>query len=197
MAKENNLKDLLTDVADAIREKKGTTDLINPQDFGSEIRGIESGGVPTGVLQETMIDNTGDGLMTVKTIIISEGITTINKSFCTQYSKVARVYLPSTLTKVETLAFNGVHSLIYVSPFPSIFEYIGGQAFQYCTKLPYLDFSNVSQIPTLEATHAFTGTICQFVVPDALYDDWIVATNWATYASRIVKASEFVEPTNE
>lgn len=44
MAKENNLKDLLTDVADAIREKKGTTDLINPQDFGSEIRSIESGG---------------------------------------------------------------------------------------------------------------------------------------------------------
>ena len=43
MAKNDNLKDLLTDVADAIREKKGTTDLINPQDFGSEIRGIESG----------------------------------------------------------------------------------------------------------------------------------------------------------
>ena len=45
MAKENNLKDLLTDVADAIREKKGTTELINPQDFGSEIRSIESGGI--------------------------------------------------------------------------------------------------------------------------------------------------------
>ena len=43
MAKNDNLKDLLTDVADAIREKKGTTDLINPQDFGEEIRGIESG----------------------------------------------------------------------------------------------------------------------------------------------------------
>lgn len=44
MAKNNNLKDFLTDVADAIREKKGTTELINPQDFASEIASIESGG---------------------------------------------------------------------------------------------------------------------------------------------------------
>ena len=44
MAKNNNLKDFLTDVADAIRRKKGTTDLINPQDFSAEIDAIESGG---------------------------------------------------------------------------------------------------------------------------------------------------------
>ena len=44
MAKNNNLKDFLTDVADAIREKKGTTEPINPQNFYSEIASIESGG---------------------------------------------------------------------------------------------------------------------------------------------------------
>lgn len=43
MAKNNNLTDFLTDVADAIREKKGTTGKINPQDFSSEIKSIESG----------------------------------------------------------------------------------------------------------------------------------------------------------
>lgn len=41
MAKDDNLKDFLTDVADAIREKKGTTDLINPQDFSAEIASIK------------------------------------------------------------------------------------------------------------------------------------------------------------
>lgn len=38
------LNEHLKGVADAIREKKGTTDLINPQDFSAEIKSIESGG---------------------------------------------------------------------------------------------------------------------------------------------------------
>lgn len=37
MAKTDNLQDFLVDLADTIREKKGTTDKINPQDFSSEI----------------------------------------------------------------------------------------------------------------------------------------------------------------
>lgn len=44
MSKADNLKDFLTDVADAIREKKGTTGKINPQDFSAEIKSIETGG---------------------------------------------------------------------------------------------------------------------------------------------------------
>lgn len=44
MAKNNNISDFLKDVADAIRTKKGTTDLINPQDFSEEIKSIETGG---------------------------------------------------------------------------------------------------------------------------------------------------------
>lgn len=39
----NNLKDHLKEVADAIRAKKGTSDLINPQDFATEIEGISGG----------------------------------------------------------------------------------------------------------------------------------------------------------
>ena len=44
MAKNDNLTDFLTDVADAIREKKGTAEKINPQDFSSEIASIQGGG---------------------------------------------------------------------------------------------------------------------------------------------------------
>ena len=44
MAKDNNLQDFLTDIADAIREKKGTTEKINPQDFAIEIANLSSGG---------------------------------------------------------------------------------------------------------------------------------------------------------
>ena len=44
MAKNNNLTDFLTDVADSIRTKKGIQEPINPQDFSSEIASIETGG---------------------------------------------------------------------------------------------------------------------------------------------------------
>lgn len=42
MSKENNLTDFLMDVADAIREKKGTAEKINPQNFSDEIKGIKT-----------------------------------------------------------------------------------------------------------------------------------------------------------
>ena len=43
MAKNNNLTDFLTDTANAIRTKKGTTGKINPQNFSSEIASIQTG----------------------------------------------------------------------------------------------------------------------------------------------------------
>ncbi len=60
MAKNNNLTDFLTGVADAIRTKKGTTDLINPQNFESEILSIETGGGGTSaVLGELNVSSNG------------------------------------------------------------------------------------------------------------------------------------------
>ena len=52
MSKADNLKDFLTDVADAIRAKKGTTDLINPQNFSAEIAAL-SGGLDIVEMTET------------------------------------------------------------------------------------------------------------------------------------------------
>ena len=60
MAKNNNLTDFVTGVADAIRTKKGTTDLINPQNFESEILSIETGGGGTSaVLGELNVSSNG------------------------------------------------------------------------------------------------------------------------------------------
>lgn len=43
MAKTDNLSDYLAEIAKAIRNKKGTTEPINAQDFASEIESIEGG----------------------------------------------------------------------------------------------------------------------------------------------------------
>lgn len=39
-----NLRKFLKDIADAIREKEGSSDLINPQAFADHIKGLEVGG---------------------------------------------------------------------------------------------------------------------------------------------------------
>lgn len=52
MAKNDNLTDFLADVANAIREKKGTSNLINPQDFSNEIKGIVTGEYNIEVVEE-------------------------------------------------------------------------------------------------------------------------------------------------
>lgn len=44
-------RDLCLSVADAIREKKGSNELINPQDFAKEIASIEGGGSGGGELE--------------------------------------------------------------------------------------------------------------------------------------------------
>ena len=44
MAKNNNLTDFLTDVANAIREKEGSSEVINPQAFSTRILALQAGG---------------------------------------------------------------------------------------------------------------------------------------------------------
>ena len=54
------------------------------------------------------------------------------------------------------------------------------------------DFSSVTAVPVLSASNGLTTTsyVSVIIVPDALYDEWIAATNWVAYASKIKKASE-------
>jgi hypothetical protein len=69
MAKNDNLTDFLTDVADAIRAKKGTTAKINPQNFSREIASISTGGGDIPVIGDgktyLYIKITAPGRMTV------------------------------------------------------------------------------------------------------------------------------------
>lgn len=60
MARNNNLTDLLRDVAVAIREKTNSASLINPQDFPERIAAIETaGGQPEGTHTVQFIDVDG------------------------------------------------------------------------------------------------------------------------------------------
>ena len=52
MSKADNLKDFLTDIANAIRFKTNKTAKLNPQNFANEIKNINSNSTSTIVIQQ-------------------------------------------------------------------------------------------------------------------------------------------------
>ena len=71
---------------------------------------------------------------------------------------------------------------------------IGQQTFYNCNAMELYDFRNCTVVPTLADTTLGHKDGCQIVVPDALYDEWITATNWSSLTNVVfVKASEYVE----
>ena len=55
------------------------------------------------------------------------------------------------------------------------------------TSMKYYDFTSHTSVPSL-GINAFSNipSDCEIRVPAALYDEWVAATNWSTYASNIV-----------
>ena len=74
---------------------------------------------------------------------------------------------------------------------------IGTYTFSGCTALKLIDFRLATSIPALanssSTTIPYNNSGLQIVVPDALYDGWIAATNWSNsnIKAKIVKASEY------
>lgn len=76
---------------------------------------------------------------------------------------------------------------------------IGTYTFSGCTALKLIDFRLATSIPALanssSTTIPYNNSGLQIVVPDALYDSWIAATNWSNtnIKAKIVKASDYEE----
>ena len=98
MAKTDNLTDFLTGVANAIRTKKGTTAKINPQNFESEIEGID-GNKFVGLIQRTIKTVTADDL---------QGVTSIGSSAFNGCSSLINITM--LLTTPPTLGSSAIPS---------------------------------------------------------------------------------------
>lgn len=95
------------------------------------------------------------------------------------------------VTSIGSYAFNYCHSLASVV-IPEGVTSIGGNAFKNCYGMAFYDFSSHTSVPSLGSS-AFSSipSDCKIIVPDALYDTWIAATNWSSYASQIIKKSDW------
>ena len=110
-------------------------------------------------------------------------------AFSNCFSLTNVIFAGSSIT-IGQEAFMRCYSLtnIVIPNITNIEPYV----FQYCFSLMKYDFSQCSGVPTLSNTNAFSGInrIAKIIVPDSLYDEWIAASNWSTYADYIYKASE-------
>ena len=102
--------------------------------------------------------------------------------------------LPATTldTNCYSYMFNGCTSLKRIKMNASSGS-IGENMFNGCTLLELVDMTGSTGVPTLSNVNNFDNTndTYKIVVPDSLYDTWIVATNWASIATHIMKQSDW------
>jgi len=124
-------------------------------------------------------------------LVAPASVTTIQGSCCSKASSLSVLIIKGNVTKLPSNMVTYAYSFAYFVA-PSNLTTIESQAFYYIRNCKRFDFSKLTIVPTLENTNVFSSTPddCQIIVPDDLYDTWISATNWSTYASKIVKASE-------
>ena len=151
MARTDTLGNFLTDVATAIREKKGTTDTIPASNFDTEISSIQTGA--SSPITKGIIINACDesGFATDVSIV---GMTTIPPYYLQKaafgtassfskgwmYSVKGNLHLPNNLEVISMCAFDGCNNLA-LTELPDTVTQISNYAFRDCyemllTKLP-------------------------------------------------------------
>ena len=97
------------------------------------------------------------------------------------------VSIGKNVTSISSSAFQNCYSLASIT-IPTGVTSIADYAFNICDGMRYYDFSACTAIPTLSNTNAFNSipSDCQMLIPSSLYNKWKTATNWSTYASKMV-----------
>lgn len=100
---------------------------------------------------------------------------------------LAKITMPNSMTALGSYALYNCLSLATIA-IPKDISTIKAATFYGCTGVKVFDFSQHTSVPTLSATSAFSSIASdyQILVPSALYDTWKAASNWSTYASKIV-----------
>ena len=133
-----------------------------------------------------------NGCTSLISITIPESVTELGIACFSGCTSLTSITLPDALSTLSMSLFSGCTSLTSIT-IPSGVTDLYIYCFYGCTSLSSIDFSSLLEVPELDSGDAFMGLNenCKIVVPDELYDSWIIAENWSAFADYIVKASEY------
>ena len=120
-------------------------------------------------------------------VSIGKNVTSIGNYALYKCYSITSITIPNGITSISNSAFQNCYSLASIT-IPTGVTSIDDYAFAYCQGMRYYDFSACTAIPSLSSKRAFNGipSDCQMLIPSALYNNWKTATNWTTYASKMV-----------
>ena len=132
-------------------------------------------------------DNAFYNCPSLTSITIPNGVTSIERGVFGNCYSLANITMPDSVTSIKDNAFYYCPSLTSIT-IPDGVTSIGSGVFGACIGVRYYDFTNHKSVPSLASTSTFTKipADCEILVQSALYDEWIAATNWSTYADKIV-----------
>ena len=151
----------------------------------------------TNVIIPNSITNMGSNVFqscsSLINVVIPNSITSMGNYIFSSCSSLTSIIIHNSTTSIGVNAFYGCYSLTNMT-IPNGITNVPSSAFYNCYSLTRYNFSQCTTVPTLSNDNAFTGInkICKIIVPDSLYNEWIAASNWSTYANYIYKASEVV-----
>lgn len=166
----------LTNIANAIRAKSGSSATMTPEQMSTEIENISVGGGDIDALIDGSIEGT-----------ITSNVTSVRAYAFYTCSNLSTANFPNA-TSIGSNAFYKNSTLSNFNA-PNVISLEGNFIFYQCSKLKKLVLQSTT-IATLSNANAFRNTPIAdgtgyIYVPNNLVADYRVATNWSTYASQI------------
>lgn len=203
MAKRTVEESSLTAVADAIRERAGTSEpLVFPEGFKSAVEGIPD--LLEALITSTLTEYSNDKLTNVKAFTFTET------------RALQKISVPN-LTKIPWYCFDGCSSLVEVNADSATSVAFCGLS---RTKVDYIKLPSLKQIDggsftgspistlilpgatmcTLENVNAFSSTNISngtgfIYVPKSLENSYKSASNWSNFSSQIRAIEDYPEIT--
>lgn len=163
----------LTAIGDAIRNKKGTTALIDPANFADEIEAIETGGGSDETLKALI-----DGSITK--IDIPEGTSSITPYAFYNLKNLTKVVIPTSVTIIDSFAFAFCSALTVIT-IPASVTDIASNALKIGSSSSKATITMLSETPpTISSNTIDTTKLKKIRIPASASIAYANANIWST-----------------